>query len=571
MKKTIATMLVLSILNSIPAMAAEGAVAITKLAVEDGVISATVTNQGETETRLTLELMKEDENLTEEEEVYALYQKVLAGQSSETFVLEIPDERNGVSGTGNYYIEVENAEEARDKVSFAYADRNTYNAFVNTLKTESGKVSQAENAHQLLLPVVTNPDSKGIFFRIGLDYDSFVQSNEAVKKETMKQMYLNGLNTVTAETYTTLFNSSYGLALYNLGQQLDGLKALSVKYNQQSIDESLIAEAASMIQASYNVPNELIRDFLVAYGLADINRTDVNLMEQALNAFQVTTGLYTTEIGQIAGLIQTRKYKAYETIVLGCNESKLTTETQLGTLLTQAYQSAIQDGQGTGGSGGGGGGGSAIGGSNNKVPVTSGSYFGATGSGTSEDKVQTATLFSDMPSSHWAKEAVTWLKNKGVVNGTDKGTFEPDRQITREEFTKMLVLACGLSADAVELTFEDVANDWYAPFIRTAVANRIVNGIDSTRFGIGQNITRQDMAVMVKRALDVKGVSLNAVKEYMAFQDEEQIAEYALESVIALFKAGIINGKGENTFDSVGNATRAEASKILYEALKGGK
>jgi len=135
----------------------------------------------------------------------------------------------------------------------------------------------------------------------------------------------------------------------------------------------------------------------------------------------------------------------------------------------------------------------------------------------------------------------------------------------------MLVLACGLSADAVELTFEDVANDWYAPFIRTAVANRIVNGIDSTRFGIGQNITRQDMAVMVKRALDVKGVSLNAVKEYMAFQDEEQIAEYALESVIALFKAGIINGKGENTFDSVGNATRAEASKILYEALKGGK
>ncbi|MBQ2615045.1 MAG: S-layer homology domain-containing protein [Clostridia bacterium] len=569
MKKVVAAMLASGMLFSTPVLAAGGSVAITKLSVKNGVISATVTNQAQTESRITLELIKDEAPLTEEEEIYALYQKVLEAGSSMEFTLEIPDERDGVPGTGSYYIEVENAAEQRDKISFQYADRNTLRTFIQTLKTEGSKAGQAEDAHQYLLPVFAQPVCSGIFFRFGLDYSAFSQRTEDIKKETMKQLYLNGLQTVEDTTFGSLFKGSYGLALYNQGERLDGLKTLSVEYNQEPIDEGLIADVVTMIQGSYQVPTILITDFTVAYGIETVNRADVNAMSAVLDAFKNETGLCVNEINQINTLNTAKKYTAYETVVLACHNSKLKTQEQLRVLLVQAYQEAIKDPQGSVPSGGGGG--VALGGGNNKVPVVSDPNFGENGSGTAEDKVQTTTLFSDMPGSHWASGAVTWLKNKGVVNGTEKGTFEPDRQVTREEFTKMLVLACGLSADAVELTFGDVADDWYAPFIRTAVANGIINGIDSTRFGVGQNITRQDMAVMVKRALDVKGVSLDAVKEYMAFQDEKQIAEYALENVIALFKAGIINGKGENTFDSVGNATRAEAAKILYEALKGGK
>ena len=201
-------------------------------------------------------------------------------------------------------------------------------------------------------------------------------------------------------------------------------------------------------------------------------------------------------------------------------------------------------------------------------PVASGSAaLGAgIGSGTTENTVDT---FTDRSKAQWAYESVKWLKARGIVSGTDTGAFEPDRQVTREEFAKMIVLASGILVNNQSADFADLTSGaWYVPYIGAATEAGIVGGVGDGHFGIGRNITRQDMVVMAKRALDTKAVQLTKVKDYTAFTDADTFADYAIDSVKVLFEAGIVNGKGENLFDPNGTATRAEAAKIIYEAFK---
>ena len=133
----------------------------------------------------------------------------------------------------------------------------------------------------------------------------------------------------------------------------------------------------------------------------------------------------------------------------------------------------------------------------------------------------------------------------------------------------MIVIACGLTAEGDTVQFADAEDKaWYLPYISTATANGIVKGIDENIFGIGQNITRQDMAVMAKRALDSMDAEISKTRDYVTFNDEAGFADYAKDAFRELFEAGIINGKGENNFDPVGSATRAEAAKIIYEACR---
>ena len=96
----------------------------------------------------------------------------------------------------------------------------------------------------------------------------------------------------------------------------------------------------------------------------------------------------------------------------------------------------------------------------------------------------------------------------------------------------------------------------------------VVNGYDDNYFGANDRVTRQDMAVMIVRLLERLGLHVPEIKEYEAFDDENQIADYAKNEVITLYKAGIVDGIGDNLFAPTGFANRASAAKILYETLK---
>lgn len=171
--------------------------------------------------------------------------------------------------------------------------------------------------------------------------------------------------------------------------------------------------------------------------------------------------------------------------------------------------------------------------------------------------------FNDLDGYEWANEAIEYLKKQKIITGYPDGSFRPDANITREEFVKILVLAMELSPIYSDNTFSDViSGSWYEQTVKTAASLGIVNGIDKDIFGVGENITRQDLVTMVYRAALYQNINLKSGTN--SITDFDEISEYAREAVLKLTRAGIINGVGNGVFAPKSFATRAETAKIIY-------
>ena len=178
-------------------------------------------------------------------------------------------------------------------------------------------------------------------------------------------------------------------------------------------------------------------------------------------------------------------------------------------------------------------------------------------------------LYSDMEDFEWAKEAVYALNTKGIINGVGENRYEPEREVKREEFVKMIALAFEIEKGEKENCFTDVKDgEWYYGYIIDAYSLGIINGDEDGNFGTGRSISREDAAVIIYRAVNVIGKELNASEEKAEFTDNNKISDYAKEAVSELYKRGYISGKNDNRFDSKASLTRAEAAKLIYEMIK---
>ncbi len=182
-------------------------------------------------------------------------------------------------------------------------------------------------------------------------------------------------------------------------------------------------------------------------------------------------------------------------------------------------------------------------------------------------------IFGDLGEAEWAREAIEYLAKEEIINGTGGNCFTPGGNVTREAFVKMLVGALEITSD-VESEFTDVdKNAWYYSYINAAAGKGIITGYADGSFGIGKNITREEMAVIIKRAIDFCGIILEDKNDRVIFDDGDEISLWAKESITAMQKAGIINGVSETEFAPKSNATRAQAAKLIYEItqLKAGQ
>ena len=220
----------------------------------------------------------------------------------------------------------------------------------------------------------------------------------------------------------------------------------------------------------------------------------------------------------------------------------------------------------TGGSGGGGGGGGrSLGGSYiqavEKEPQPS--------EAPSETPETEEISFTDLDQAAWARDSILSLAGRGYLSGDGDGKFRPNDAITREEFVKLLL--CGLGIDLVnkESGFADaVKNAWYEPYLAAAKAAGIVNGDDSGSFGIGQQISRQDMAVMVFRAVEMTEGQEKKATQSAGFKDQSQISAYAADAVDWMYQETLISGMGDHTFAPLENASRAQAAKVMEGLLQ---
>ncbi len=173
---------------------------------------------------------------------------------------------------------------------------------------------------------------------------------------------------------------------------------------------------------------------------------------------------------------------------------------------------------------------------------------------------QPVVTLKDM-AGHWSENRVKKLVTLGAVSGYPDGSFKPDHNITRAEFTVILVKAFKLAPNNGKV-FADTAGHWARDTISTAAYYDIVNGYDANTFGPNDLVSREQMAVMI-----VKAAGLTPVAVETSFADNDNISGWARNSVATAVKNGIIKGYPDNTFRPRSSATRAEAATVIINAL----
>ena len=174
----------------------------------------------------------------------------------------------------------------------------------------------------------------------------------------------------------------------------------------------------------------------------------------------------------------------------------------------------------------------------------------------------------------WAKDAINYFAKQGIVQGVSDGKFAPEELVTREQFTKMLVLTFNAPLTSpTEPTFADVPKDkWSYPYIE--VSKDFLTGY-ANPFGGKMNFhpeeaaTREDIAVSLIRMM---GLTDKDAKDpnyaLRAFKDAGDISPGLLKYVSAAAERGLINGFEDGTFRPTKSITRAESVVLLNRATK---
>lgn len=183
--------------------------------------------------------------------------------------------------------------------------------------------------------------------------------------------------------------------------------------------------------------------------------------------------------------------------------------------------------------------------------------------------VKETKAFADI-ASHWAKNDIEFLADKGLVKGVGNNKYEPERQISRAEFATMLVNMLDIStANVTGSRFIDVQEGaWHVKAVNAAYNAGLVKGVSANSFEPDRNVTRQEMAVMVANALAYKGKSIevaeqDVINKLAKYNDNAMAADWAKTPVVVAINYGIITGRSATELAPVANATRAESAVMM--------
>ncbi len=269
-----------------------------------------------------------------------------------------------------------------------------------------------------------------------------------------------------------------------------------------------------------------------------------DVLPQCADALEANISKYTV-------LSKENQLKVCSEIITSLSGKDVTKES-LETIVSSAAEKYGSNGTTGSGSGGGGGNGGGVKTPNIAVAAPN-------------KPNESSFVFNDIESVSWARDSIEALARRGVINGKADKIFAPNDTVTREEFVKMVVLALNITAEDTSCDFTDVRDDaWYKEYVGKAVRSGLVNGRGDGTFGVGESITRQDIAVILWNGIKSKAESKSAAE----FIDNDDVSDYAKEAVNAMRYLNIIDGYDDNTFRPNNAATRAEAAKLLYKAVQ---
>jgi uncharacterized protein YjdB len=169
-------------------------------------------------------------------------------------------------------------------------------------------------------------------------------------------------------------------------------------------------------------------------------------------------------------------------------------------------------------------------------------------------------------SKHWAKDSFALLLSKGIIAGYPDKTLRPNAEITREEISKIIIIAAGyMPTNDSSLPYKDSPSisAWAKPFIKSAMESGIIKGYENNTFRPKNKLTRKEMAVLIINAF---GYDIPQNPK-INMKDANKIPAWAKGHVAKAIELGIIKGYNDNTFRPDKTITRAEVAAMIARCI----
>ena len=168
-------------------------------------------------------------------------------------------------------------------------------------------------------------------------------------------------------------------------------------------------------------------------------------------------------------------------------------------------------------------------------------------------------------SGHWAKKEIKQFISSGYVNGYEDKTFRPDNSITRAEFVKLVNKYFGFN-NKEAIKFSDInINDWYYKDICIASKAGYINGYEDKTFKPNKTITREEVS---KILISIKNKQDNVYDKLNKYPDKNKVSNWAKAYVEGAIEQGYLKGDDLGLLNPTNNITRAESITILSRVSK---
>ncbi|MDR1821343.1 MAG: S-layer homology domain-containing protein [Oscillospiraceae bacterium] len=174
--------------------------------------------------------------------------------------------------------------------------------------------------------------------------------------------------------------------------------------------------------------------------------------------------------------------------------------------------------------------------------------------------------FADVAADAWYYNSIKFIYEHRIFSGISATSFDPGAKMSRAMLVTVLWNYEGTPEPAKKTSFTDVSADaWYAKAVAWAGEIGIVSGIGDNKYAPDREVSRQDFVLILSKYAAYRGVSLPVLRPYAAFADQAGIAAYAKAAVETIYRAKIISGRPDGTFDPTGGASRAEVASMLHQ------
>jgi len=171
--------------------------------------------------------------------------------------------------------------------------------------------------------------------------------------------------------------------------------------------------------------------------------------------------------------------------------------------------------------------------------------------------------FGDVPN-HWAYEAVKYVYANSLMQGTDEAAFAPDENMTRAMLVTVLYRMANFEGAESTHNFADVVSgEWYSDAVAWASSNGIVSGVSENKFAPNEDITREQMALIIYRYAKMQGFDVSESSTLESFTDTSDVSAWALDAIKWANSVTLVNGTSETTLSPKATATRAQVATIL--------